>query len=207
MTTPKALWVAFGNPTKNTWRFFECFNKYRHRWITREIDSRTCKKANKAQIAKWAEDYGEEELMEALRRARALRSFDSDEYIGPNTQQFTGGIPMDVNPYMSQFVLGNPDFQIGTHDLAYMSQKDIEGMGSMMQRHAAAGAPQNANESIMRANLRGADHSWQWPVDSMMQARQKGIAMGYTDPIKDEMQSPGWQKAMNTYNAFAGGYR
>lgn len=60
MTTPAALWVAFGNPTRNTGRFSECFKKYRHRWITREIDSRTAKKANIKQIEKWIEDYGED---------------------------------------------------------------------------------------------------------------------------------------------------
>jgi len=60
MTTPGALWVVFGNPTRNTGRFSECFKKYRHRWITTEVDSRTAKKANKTQIDQWIEDYGED---------------------------------------------------------------------------------------------------------------------------------------------------
>ncbi len=60
MTTDGAMWVVFGNPTRNTGRFFECFNKYRHRWKTYEIDSRKAKKANQDQIKKWAEDYGED---------------------------------------------------------------------------------------------------------------------------------------------------
>ena len=150
--------------------------------------------------------YDEEELMEALRRARALRQFDSDEYVGPNSQVFTGGLPPDLNPYMSEFVLQDPSFQLGTHDLAYMSQRDIEGIGTMMREHHEAGAPKNARESLMRGNLRGADESWTWPVDMMTQARQKGIALGYSDPVKDESQQPAWRKAMQTYNAFTGGY-
>lgn len=60
MTTDGAMWIVFGNPTRNSGRFFECFNRYRHRWVTYEIDSRTAKKANKAQIQKWAEDFGED---------------------------------------------------------------------------------------------------------------------------------------------------
>jgi len=60
MTTEGAMWIAFGNPTQNTGRFSECFKKYRHRWITREIDSRTAKKANITQIQKWIDDYGED---------------------------------------------------------------------------------------------------------------------------------------------------
>nr|WP_129088586.1 terminase [Cronobacter sakazakii] len=54
------IWVAFGNPTRNTGRFRECFRKYRHRWKTAQIDSRTVEGTNKEQIAKWIEDYGEE---------------------------------------------------------------------------------------------------------------------------------------------------
>lgn len=60
MTTPGAMWIAFGNPTRNTGRFSQCFKRYRHRWITREIDSRTAKMANKSQIQKWVDDYGED---------------------------------------------------------------------------------------------------------------------------------------------------
>jgi hypothetical protein len=60
MTTPGAIWIVFGNRTKNTGRFHECFNKWRHRWITYEIDSRTSKKADKKQIEQWAKDYGED---------------------------------------------------------------------------------------------------------------------------------------------------
>lgn len=60
MTTPGTLWVAFGNPTQNTGRFRGCFGRYRHRWITRQIDSREAKMVNKAQIDQWIEDYGED---------------------------------------------------------------------------------------------------------------------------------------------------
>lgn len=54
------IWVAFGNPTINTGRFRECFGRLKHRWKTRQIDSRTVPGTNKAQIDKWVEDYGED---------------------------------------------------------------------------------------------------------------------------------------------------
>lgn len=60
MTQSGAFWVAFGNPTRNSGRFHGCFNRWKHRWITRQIDSRTAKMANKKQIDKWAEDYGDD---------------------------------------------------------------------------------------------------------------------------------------------------
>lgn len=62
MTTPGAMWIAFGNPTLNTGRFKECFpgGRFAHRWTTMQVDSRTAKMANQAQIAQWLQDYGED---------------------------------------------------------------------------------------------------------------------------------------------------
>lgn len=54
------IWLAFGNPTQNTGRFRECFGSLKHRWKTFQIDSRNVEGTNKAQIAKWIEDYGED---------------------------------------------------------------------------------------------------------------------------------------------------
>lgn len=54
------IWIVFGNPTRNTGRFKACFGKNRHRWVTRRIDSREVDGTNKTQIARWAEDYGED---------------------------------------------------------------------------------------------------------------------------------------------------
>lgn len=60
MNTPGAMWIAFGNATKNSGRFFECFGKFKHRWITREIDSRESRRADQKKIAEWIADYGED---------------------------------------------------------------------------------------------------------------------------------------------------
>lgn len=54
------IWLAFGNPTVNTGRFRQCWTKFRKRWITMQVDSRTAKKADKNLIAEWLEDWGED---------------------------------------------------------------------------------------------------------------------------------------------------
>jgi len=54
------IWLAFGNPTQNSGRFRECFGRFKHRWKTFQIDSRTVEGTNKEQIDKWIEDYGED---------------------------------------------------------------------------------------------------------------------------------------------------
>lgn len=54
------IWIAFGNPTRNTGRFRECFTRYKHRWNCKQIDSRTVDGTNKAEIEKWRQDFGED---------------------------------------------------------------------------------------------------------------------------------------------------
>lgn len=56
------IWTAFGNPTRNVGRFRECFagGRFHHRWDNRQIDSRQVSITNKAEIAEWATDYGED---------------------------------------------------------------------------------------------------------------------------------------------------
>lgn len=54
------IWIVFGNPTRNSGRFRECFRRFRHRWVTKQIDSRTVPGTNKAKIKEWEEDHGED---------------------------------------------------------------------------------------------------------------------------------------------------
>jgi len=57
MSTKGAMWICFGNPTRNTGRFYECFHKYKQWWRTRQIDSRTCKHADKVWVQKFMEQF------------------------------------------------------------------------------------------------------------------------------------------------------
>lgn len=56
------IWCCFGNPTKNSGRFRECFDtgRFSHRWNSLAIDSREVSITNKGQIQKWIDDYGED---------------------------------------------------------------------------------------------------------------------------------------------------
>lgn len=66
------IWLTRGNPTRNTGRFKECFGRYRHRWYTRQIDSRSVSFTNKTQIQQWIDDYG---LDSDFVRVRVLGEF------------------------------------------------------------------------------------------------------------------------------------
>lgn len=56
------IWCAFGNPTRNTGRFRECFPGGSHAksWNSAQIDSRDVPQTNKNQIKAWEEAYGED---------------------------------------------------------------------------------------------------------------------------------------------------
>jgi len=88
MTSSGSMWIVFGNPTKNSGRFFEvCFGKFRHRWETKSIDSRQSKRADKGEIENWIADYGEDsDYVRVMVRGVAPRSswnqFISREDVG-----------------------------------------------------------------------------------------------------------------------------
>jgi hypothetical protein len=60
MTDGEPMMFAYGNPTRNTGWFKECFYKQRHRWNIGRIDSRSVPITNKTEIANWIQDYGDD---------------------------------------------------------------------------------------------------------------------------------------------------
>jgi hypothetical protein len=76
------VWAVFGNPTRSTGRFKECFGRFRHRWIRRQVDSRTVKITNKAQIDQWQADYGEDSDFFRVRVRGVFPRAGSTQFIG-----------------------------------------------------------------------------------------------------------------------------
>jgi hypothetical protein len=80
------FWLCFGNPTRTTGRFRECFagGRFAHRWAPQQIDSRSVSMTNKAQIATWVHDYGEDSDFVRVRvkgefpRAGTMQFIDSE---------------------------------------------------------------------------------------------------------------------------------
>jgi len=80
------FWTVFGNPTRSSGRFRECFagGRFAHRWHPRQIDSRSVSMTNKTQIATWVKDYGEDSDFVRVRvrgifpRAGSMQFIDSE---------------------------------------------------------------------------------------------------------------------------------
>ncbi len=60
LTDGEPFWFAFGNPTRNSGRFHDCFTRFAHRWRPSTVDSRKAKMTNKTLISQWQKDYGED---------------------------------------------------------------------------------------------------------------------------------------------------
>ena len=52
------IWVVQGNPTRSSGGFYRCFHDPNSPWKTFQIDSRTARMTNKAQLQEWIERWG-----------------------------------------------------------------------------------------------------------------------------------------------------
>lgn len=85
LTDGEPMIFLFGNPTRNQGHFYDaCFGGKRHRWNPLVLDSRECRFTNKAQIAEWIADYGEDSDFVRV-RVRGLPPAASDaQFIDTN---------------------------------------------------------------------------------------------------------------------------
>lgn len=95
MTTKGARWVAFGNPTKNTGRFRECWGKFSHRWKTRQVDSSTVSITDKDQIKAWIDDYGEDSDFVRVRIKGQFPRAGSNQFI--NSEDVANCVKLELN--------------------------------------------------------------------------------------------------------------
>lgn len=100
------IWAVFGNPTRTTGRFRECFpgGKFAHRWITREVDSRTVRRTNKEQLNNWVEDYGEDSDFVRVRVLGKFPRVDAQSFISAGLVDGAVGRAIQNNDY--PYVLG-----------------------------------------------------------------------------------------------------
>ncbi len=81
------IWLAVGNPTRNSGRYKECFGKHRHLWSTRHIDSRTVEGTNKQYLDELVATYGEDSDIVKVRVRGLFPSASSMQFIGSELVQ------------------------------------------------------------------------------------------------------------------------
>lgn len=82
------LWLAYGNPTRNTGRFREVVSgSHRHQWRHRQIDSRNVKRTNKALLDSWIEVYGDDSDFVRVRVKGQFPRASSTQFIASDVVQ------------------------------------------------------------------------------------------------------------------------
>ncbi len=79
------IWIVFGNPTRSSGRFKECFGRFRHRWKTYQISSNDVEITNKKQISRWIEDYGVDSDFVRIRVLGEFPLLSQNQLIGYDT--------------------------------------------------------------------------------------------------------------------------
>lgn len=89
------IWAVFGNPTRNTGRFRECFGRFRHRWTTKQVDSRSARLTNKTLIEQWIKDYGDDSDFVRVRVKGQFPRAGSMQFIGSDVAEAAASATRD----------------------------------------------------------------------------------------------------------------
>ena len=108
-TTSRACWFVFGNPTRNTGRFCDCFGTDKKRWHTTQIDSRTCKMTNKKEINEWVEVYGEDSDFVRVRVRGAFPRAGNMQFIASDTVDNCMAMELPLEAYIHMPVILSVD--------------------------------------------------------------------------------------------------
>lgn len=93
------IWIAFGNPTRNTGAFKDCFGKNRHRWRCYQIDSRDVEGTNKELFDQWIQDYGIDSDFVKVRVRGLFPSSSMKQFISMDDVDKAYGKPIDQKSY------------------------------------------------------------------------------------------------------------
>lgn len=93
------IWIVFGNPTRNSGRFRECFRRFRHLWKTRQIDSRTVEGTNKETLQQIVDTYGEDSDIVKVRIRGMFPSMSAKQFISTNDVDAARGRHLNESQY------------------------------------------------------------------------------------------------------------
>jgi hypothetical protein len=94
------IWCVFGNPTRSTGRFRDCFEggAFASTWHTRQVDSRIISFTNKPQIDKWIRAYGDDSDFVRIRvygmfpRIGEMEFFNADDVDAAQVREVAVGL-------------------------------------------------------------------------------------------------------------------
>lgn len=124
------IWVVFGNPTRNTGRFRECFGRHANLWtIKRQIDSRKVPGTNKPLIDQWIETYGEDSDFVRVRVRGTFPRAGSLQFIASDLVTEAMKRPPEQNPH-APIIIGVDVARFGEDKSVIYVRKGLDGRTS-----------------------------------------------------------------------------
>ncbi len=122
------LWCVFGNPTRNTGRFRECFPGGRHHtvWKTFKVDSREISFTNKKQIEQWASTYGDDSDFFRVRVKGEFPRVGAMEFISRAMAEEAGARELEASPF-DALVMGVDVARFGDDETVIVFRRGRDG--------------------------------------------------------------------------------
>ncbi len=121
------LWTVFGNPTRNSGRFRECFGRLRHRWVCAQIDSRTVEGTNPKQLQAWVEDYGEDSDFVRVRVRGVFPRAGVSQFIGMDIVEAAQARKLEFTDPGAPMILGVDIARFGDDQSVIRGRKGRDG--------------------------------------------------------------------------------
>lgn len=120
------IWLAFGNPTRNTGRFHDCFNSQRHRWDQDSIDSRTVSITDKKQISQWEVDHGTDSDFFRVRVRGVEPNASADQFIGADIVEAARGRELKKDAFhFAAIIIGVDPKYSGTDEFVIWKRQGL----------------------------------------------------------------------------------
>ena len=124
------IWVVFGNPTKNTGRFKECFGKDRNRWLTYQVDARTSKRTDDKLFKLWEDLYGEDSDFFRVRVKGQFPRASSAQFIGSDIVDTAAGKVYHPSVYIhAKRILGVDIARFGDDKTVFIRKQGLQMFG------------------------------------------------------------------------------
>ncbi len=198
------LWLATGNPTRNTGRFRECFGRFKHRWLRRQVDGRKVSLTDKQQIANWVTDYGEDSDFVRVRVKGEFPRGGSMQFIDSET--VTGAMHREAVSHLRQpLVIGVDVARFGDDQSVIYFRRGLDGRTIPPRKYRGLDTMQLAGKVAEAAQEHGAHAVFvdegglgAGVVDRLRQLRVRGmIGINFGGKADRTMMGEGFPQCAN----------
>lgn len=139
LTDGEPMWFVFGNPTRNTGRFKECFGRFREQWKTFQIDSREAQITNKEQIAVWAKEYGEDSDFFRVRVRGQFPNASTTQFIPTKLAEDAMARPAPARHRIATAIVGVDVARFGDDDTVIVTRFGKDATTPFARYHGLSG--------------------------------------------------------------------